>query len=105
MPTALTTCNSPGPLLQKCTRILLRVPAFRTQGQVVFPGIGPMSDDEFLALVRDAMVRGHRVYLKNLPPGQAAVPIIKTDRTASLAVSNEFRKQVQAIREEIRRRR
>lgn len=61
-----------------------------------------MSDDEFLALVRDA-AKGHRVYLKNLPYGQAAVPIIKTDRTASLAVSNEFRGQVQRIREEMRR--
>ncbi len=98
MPTALTKFNSSGALIQKRTRILLRVPALRTEGKVVFPGIGPMSDDEFLALVRDAMARGHRVYLKNLPQGQAAVPIIKTDRTASLAVSNEFRRQVQAIR-------
>ncbi len=63
-----------------------------------------MSDDEFLALVRNAIARGHRVYLKGLPQGQAAVPIIKTDRTASLAVSNEFRKQVQAMREEMRKR-
>lgn len=104
MPTTIAKYNPPGALTPKRARILLRVPALRTQGQVVFPGIGPMSDDEFLALVRDAMARGHRVYLKNLPHGQAAVPIITTDRTASLAVSNEFRTQIQAMREERRRR-
>ncbi len=104
MITALTKYNSSG-FLNRTQRaqILLRVPALRTQGQVVFPGIGPMSDDEFLALVRAAIARGHRVYLKNLPQGQAAVPIIKTDRTASLAVSNEFRKQVQVLQEEMKR--
>src|SRR5690242_3218764 len=103
MPTALAKYNSPRSLIQKRTRILLRVPALRFEGKVIFPGIGPVSDDEFLILVRDAMDRGYRVYLKKLPQGQAAVPIIKTDRTASLAVSNEFRTQVQRIREEMRK--
>jgi hypothetical protein len=103
MQTSLAKQNSRLPI-EKRTRILLRVPALRTEGKVIFPGIGPLSDGEFLDLVRDTMCRGYRVYLKDLPPGQAAVPIIKADRTASLAVSNEFSKQVQALRTELRRR-
>jgi hypothetical protein len=59
-----------------------------------------MSDHEFIGLVRDALSKGYRVYVKDLPLGQAAVPIVKTDGRASLAVSSEFRQQVECLRAE-----
>jgi hypothetical protein len=79
-------------------KVLLRVPALRMDGKVIFPGIGPMTDDEFIALVQYALRSGYRVYVKDLPDGQAAVPIVKTDGKATLAVSSEFRSQVQGLR-------
>jgi hypothetical protein len=78
--------------------VLLRVPALRESGQVVFPGIGPMTDEEFIELVGDALQSGYRVYVKDLAQGQAAVPIIKTDGKVSLGVSSEFRAQVEQLR-------
>lgn len=82
--------------------ILLRLPALREAGQVVFPGIGPMSDDGFINLVGHALRSGYRVYVKDMPKGQAAVPIVKTDGRVTLLVSSEFRAQVQRLRAEAR---
>jgi hypothetical protein len=92
----------PAPRSQQRVEVLLRVPALRETGRVIFPGIGPMSDADFVNLVRDAMARGYRVRVKNLPHGQAAVPIIKTDKRASLLVSSEFRREVQGLRAVLR---
>jgi hypothetical protein len=96
----ISTEISPFASTPRKAKILLRVPALRTAGQVIFPGTGPMIDDRFMDLVRDAFRSGYRVYIKDLPPGQVAVPIVKTDGKISLAVSSEFRSQVQRFRAE-----
>ncbi len=83
-------------------KIILRLPALRVSGRVIFPDLGPMSDDDFIDLVRRAIQSGFRVYIKDLPFGQAAVPTLKDNRTVSLAVSSEFRPQVEALRRELR---
>jgi hypothetical protein len=57
-----------------------------------------MSDEEFMDLVRRAMQSGYHVYLKDLPFGQAAVPTLKENGAVSLAVSSEFRRQVEGLR-------
>ncbi len=62
-----------------------------------------MTDGEFIDLVRDALGKKYRVYVKDLPPGQAAIPIIKTNGRVSLAISSEFRSEVQRLRTEFRR--
>ncbi len=65
-------------------KIILRLPALRVSGRVIFPDLGPMSDDDFIDLVRRAIQSGFRVYIKDLPFGQAAVPTLKDNRTVSL---------------------
>jgi hypothetical protein len=75
----------------------------RKSGRVIFPDLGPMSDDEFIDLVRRAIQSGYRVYVKELPFGQAAVPTLKDDGSVSLAVSSEFRPQVESLRSKERR--
>src|SRR5467141_485264 len=84
-------------------KIVLRLPALRVSGRVIFPDLGPMSDDDFIDLVGRAIKSGYRVYIKGLPRGQAAVPTLKDDGTVSLAVSSEFRKEVDSLRREMRR--
>ncbi len=84
MPADLAKINFPTPHLHGRVSVILRVPALRESGRVIFPGIGPMSDEEFVDLLRDALARRYRVYVKELPRGQAAVPIIKTNRAVSL---------------------
>jgi hypothetical protein len=83
-------------------KIVLRLPALRESGRVIFPDLGPMSDDEFIDLVRRAIQSGYRVYMKDLQIGQAAVPTLKDDGSVSLAVSSEFRRQVETLRREMR---
>lgn len=96
--------NLPGERPRKRAEILLRVPALREGGRVIFPDLGAMDDDEFLLLVRESILKGHRVYVKTLPLGQAAVPIIKSDGSVSLGVSSEFRRQIDELRASLRRR-
>jgi hypothetical protein len=49
------------------SEVLLRVPALRETRQIVFPDIGPMTDDEFIDLVRLALQSGYKVYVRALP--------------------------------------
>ena len=83
-------------------QVLLRVPALREGGDVIFPDIGRMSGDAFINLVGYALRSGYRVYVKNMPKGQAAVPVVKTDGRVTLLVSSEFRAQVQSLRAQSR---
>jgi len=57
-----------------------------------------MSDEAFISLVGDALRSGYKVYVKDLPTGQAAVPIVKTNGKTSLIVSSQFRAQVERLR-------
>lgn len=84
-------------------KIILRLPALRESGRVNFPNLGLMSDADFIDLVRRAIQAGYRVYIKDLPFGQAAVPTLKDNGTVSLAVSSEFRDKVERLRRELRR--
>ncbi len=93
---------APRPLRGRA-KIVLRLPALRESGRVIFPDLGPMSDDDFIDLVGRAIKSGYRVYIKDLPLGQAAVPTLKDNATVSLAVSSEFRRQVEGLRREHRR--
>ena len=61
-----------------------------------------MSDDGFINLVGHALRSGYRVYVKDMPPGQAAVPIVRHNGKVSLAVSSEFRPRVQQLRKEMK---
>src|SRR5438034_8473857 len=78
-------------------KILLKLPALRESGRVIFPDLEPMSDDDFINLVRRAIQSRYRVYLKDLPFGQAAVSTLKENGGVSLAVWHEFRRQVEGL--------
>jgi hypothetical protein len=88
--------------LRQKAQVLLRVPALREPGQVIFPDIGPMSDDAFINLIGYALRSGYRVYVKDMQKGQAAMPIVKTDGRVTLLVSSAFRAQVQRLRAQYR---
>lgn len=64
-----------------------------------------MSDDHFINLIGHALRSGYRVYVKDMPKGQAAVPIVKTDGSATLLVSSEFRVHVERLRAQYKQKR
>jgi hypothetical protein len=63
---------------------------YEKPGQVVFPGIGPLSDDDFIDLVRHALQSGYCVYVKDLPIGQPRSRRLKQIRARPLPSPANF---------------